>query len=112
SGQLYITLKPLAERHGESTFAVMTRLNRAAQAMPGVQMRLRPVQDLPSGGGGGGGGGGGQYQVQLKGNDIASLQQWTPKLVEALKKVPQLRDVGSDVDESGPRQTLVVDRDS
>ena len=112
SGQLYITLKPLAERRGESTFAVMTRLNRAAQAMPGVQMRLRPVQDLPSGGGGGGGGGGGQYQVQLKGNDIASLQQWAPRLVAELKKVPQLRDVGSDVDESGPRQTLVVDRDS
>ena len=113
SGQLYITLKPLAERHGESTFAVMTRLNRAAEAMPGVQMRLRPVQDLPSGGGGGGSGGsGGQYQVALKGNDIASLQEWTPKLVEALKKIPQLRDVGSDIDASGPRQTLVVDRDS
>ncbi|HEU4662667.1 MAG TPA: efflux RND transporter permease subunit [Dokdonella sp.] len=110
SGQLYITLKPLAERHGESTFAVMTRLNRAAQAMPGVQMRLRPVQDLPSGGGGGGGSGG-QFQVELKGNDIASLQAWTPKLVAALQKVPQLRDVGSDVDESGPRQMLVVDRD-
>ncbi|HEY6941025.1 efflux RND transporter permease subunit, partial [Dokdonella sp.] len=111
SGQLYITLKPLAERGGESTFAVMTRLNRSAQAMPGVQMRLRPVQDLPSGGGGGGGSGG-QYQVELKGNDIASLQAWTPKLVAALQKVPQLRDVGSDVDESGPRQMLVVDRDS
>jgi multidrug efflux pump len=111
SGQLYISLKPLAERKGESTFAVMTRLNKMAQALPGVQMRLRPVQDLPSGGGGGSGSGG-QYQVSLKGNDIASLQVWAPKLVEALKKVPQLRDVGSDIDEAGPRQTLAIDRDS
>jgi len=111
SGQLYISLKPLSQRHGESTFAVMTRLNRMAQDLPGVQMRLRPVQDLPSGGGGGGGSGG-QYQMSLKGNDIASLQVWAPKLVEALKKLPQLRDVDSDVDEAGPRQTLAIDRDS
>jgi multidrug efflux pump len=112
SGQLYISLKPLDERHGESTFAVMTRLNKMAQGIPGVQMRLRPVQDLPSGGGGGGSGSGGQYQVSLKGNDIASLQAWAPKLVDTLKKVPQLRDVGSDIDEAGPRQTLMIDRDS
>ncbi|MBO9661461.1 efflux RND transporter permease subunit [Dokdonella sp.] len=112
SGQLYISLKPLAERGGESTFLVMTRLNKMAGEVPGVRLRLRPVQDLPSGGGGGGGGTGGQYQVQLKGNDIVSLQEWTPKLVEALKKLPQLRDVGSDVDEAGPRQLLRIDRDT
>jgi multidrug efflux pump len=111
SGQLYISLKPLAERGGDSTFAVMTRLNKMAGEVPGVRLRLRPVQDLPSGGGGGGNSGG-QYQVSLKGNDIASLQEWTPKLVEALKKIPQLRDVGSDVDEAGPRQMLRIDRDT
>ncbi|MFC4820103.1 efflux RND transporter permease subunit [Dokdonella ginsengisoli] len=111
SGQLYISLKPLAERGGDSTFAVMTRLNKMAGDVPGVRLRLRPVQDLPSGGGGGGNSGG-QYQVSLKGNDIVSLQEWTPKLVEALKKIPQLRDVGSDVDEAGPRQMLQIDRDT
>jgi multidrug efflux pump len=111
SGQLYISLKPLAERHGQSTFEVMTRLNRTAQGLAGVQLRLRPVQDLPSGGGGGSGSGG-QYQVSLKGNDIATLQDWAPKLVDALKKIPQLRDVGSDIDEAGPRQTLQIDRES
>ncbi|MEO7431166.1 MAG: efflux RND transporter permease subunit, partial [Dokdonella sp.] len=112
SGQLYISLKPLAERDGASTFDVMTRLNRTAQDLAGVQLRLRPVQDLPSGGGGGGSGSGGQYQVSLKGNDIATLQDWAPKLVDALKKIPQLRDVGSDIDEAGPRETLQINRDS
>ncbi|MEO5560553.1 MAG: efflux RND transporter permease subunit [Dokdonella sp.] len=110
SGQLYISLKPLDQRQGESTFDVMTRLNLMAQGLPGVEMRLRPVQDLPSGGGVSGNGG--QYQVSLKGNDIGTLQEWTPKLVNALKKIPQLRDVGSDVDEAGPRQTLQIDRAS
>ena len=111
SGQLYVSLKPLSERNGESTFAVMTRLNKAAASIPDIQLRLRPVQDLPSGGGPGGGGGG-QYQVALKGNDLAELQLWLPRLVDALKQVPQLRDVGSDIDEAGMRQMLVVDRDA
>jgi multidrug efflux pump len=112
SGQLYISLKPLDQRNGESTFAVMTRLNKMAANVPGIQMRLRPVQDLPSGGGGGSGGSGGQYQVSLKGNDSVELQAWAPKLVEVLKKIPQLRDVGSDIDEAGPRQMLQVDRNT
>ncbi|MET0225852.1 MAG: efflux RND transporter permease subunit [Dokdonella sp.] len=112
SGQLYISLKPLEQRNGESTFAVMTRLNKMAANVPGIQMRLRPVQDLPSGGGGGSGGSGGQYQVSLKGNDSVELQTWAPKLVEVLKKIPQLRDVGSDIDEAGPRQLLQVDRNT
>jgi len=112
SGQLYISLKPLEQRNGESTFAVMTRLNKMAANVPGIQMRLRPVQDLPSGGGGGSSGSGGQYQVSLKGNDSVELQAWAPKLVEVLKKIPQLRDVGSDIDEAGPRQMLQVDRNT
>jgi multidrug efflux pump len=111
SGQLYVSLKPLAERHGESTFTVMTRINKVASSIPAIQLRLRPVQDLPSGGGPGGGGGG-QYQVALKGDDLAELQTWLPRLVDALKKAPQLRDVGSDIDEAGMRQMIVVDRDA
>ncbi|MBX3688733.1 efflux RND transporter permease subunit [Dokdonella sp.] len=109
SGSLYITLKPLAQRKGESTFDVMTRLNANAAKMPGLRLRLRPVQDLPSGGGGGSGSGG-QYQVQLKGNDIAALQVWLPRLVTELRKAPQLRDVDSDIGDAGPRQTLIIDR--
>jgi multidrug efflux pump len=110
-GQLYVSLKPLAERHGESTFTVLTRVNKVASSIPEIQLRLRPVQDLPSGGGPGGGGGG-QYQVALKGDDLAELQTWLPRLVDALKKAPQLRDVGSDIDEAGMRQMIVVDRDA
>jgi len=89
----------------------MTRLNKAASGIPDIQLRLRPVQDLPSGGGPGGGGGG-QYQVSLKGDDLTELQLWLPRLVQALKSVPQLRDVGSDIDDAGMRQMLVIDRDA
>ena len=111
SGQFFVGLKPLSERHGESTFDVMTRLNREAAAIPDIRLRLRPVQDLPSGGGRGGSSGG-QYQVELKGNNLKELEAWLPRLVDRLKQAPQFRDVGSDIDDSGMRQTVVVDRDA
>ena len=109
SGTLYINLKPLGEGRNESTFAVMNRLAEKAGKVPGIRLRLRPVQDI---GGGGGGGGGAQYNYSLYGTDLGQLQEWTPKLVEALKKLPQLRDVGSDLEDAGLRQNLEIDRDT
>ncbi|QSQ43693.1 efflux RND transporter permease subunit [Xanthomonas translucens pv. translucens] len=44
------------------------------------------------------------------GNDNAQLQRWLPKLQEALKRNPKLRDVGTDVDNAGLRQNIVINR--
>jgi multidrug efflux pump len=111
SGTLYINLKPLGEGRSESTFAVMSRLGQQAGKIPGIQLRLRPVQDI-GGGGGGGGGGGAQYTYTLKGDDLDALQEWAPRLVAELAKQPQLRDVALDVSDSGLRENLVIDRDT
>ncbi|GMV30746.1 MAG: acriflavin resistance protein [Rhodanobacteraceae bacterium] len=109
SGTLFINLRPLGEGRDVSTFVVMNRLSEKAALVPGIRLRLRPVQDI---GGGGGGGGGAQYNYSLRGSDLAQLQEWTPRLVEALKQLPQLRDVGSDLQEAGLRQNLEIDRDT
>ncbi len=111
SGQLFINLKPLGAGRRESTFAVMSRLSATLATIPGIRVRLRPVQDI-GGGGPGGGGSGAQYNYSLKGNDLTALQAWLPKLVEALKAKPQLRDVGSDIDSAGLRQNMLIDRDA
>ncbi|KZC19000.1 MULTISPECIES: efflux RND transporter permease subunit [Rhodanobacter] len=110
SGSFNIDLKTRAEGRQDDTFAVLARLSAKAANYPDLNLRLRPVQDLPSGGGGGTSQGA-QYQVSLQGNDLASLQQWLPKLQTELKKNPKLRDVGTDVDEAGLRQNIVIDRD-
>ncbi|MEO8672110.1 MAG: efflux RND transporter permease subunit [Tahibacter sp.] len=110
SGTLFINLKPLGDGRSESTAAVMARIGRATANVPGIRLRLRPVQDL--GGMGGGGGGGAQYNYSLKGDDFNELQTWAPRLVEALKQVPQLSDVASDLQKAGLRQNLVIDRDA
>jgi multidrug efflux pump len=109
SGSFNIDLKTRAEGRQDDTFAVLARLSAKAANYPDLNLRLRPVQDLPSGGGGTSQGA--QYQVSLQGNDLASLQEWLPKLQAELKKNPKLMDVGTDVDEAGLRQNIVIDRD-
>ncbi|HXD38597.1 MAG TPA: efflux RND transporter permease subunit, partial [Rhodanobacter sp.] len=110
SGSFNIDLKTRADGRKDDTFAVLARLSAKAAKYPDLNLRLRPVQDLPSGGGGGGDQGA-QYQIGLQGNDLAELQEWLPKLVAELKKNPKLADVGSDVEEGGLRQNIVIDRD-
>jgi len=110
SGSFNIDLKTRSDGRTDDTFAVLARLSAKAAKFPDLNLRLRPVQDLPSGGGGGGDQGA-QYQIGLQGNDLAELQEWLPKLVAELKKNPKLADVGSDVEEGGLRQNIVIDRD-
>jgi multidrug efflux pump len=110
SASFNIQLKTRAEGRREPTSLVVTRLSTKASKYPDLEVRMRAIQDLPSDGGGGGGSQGAQYRVTLQGNDAAQLQQWLPKLQAVLKANPKLRDVGTDVDEGGLRQNIVIDR--
>ncbi len=110
-GQLFINLKPLGKGRDASTFDVMNRLSKRSADVPGVQLRLRPVQDL-GGGGGGPRGGDSQFSYSLKGNSFNSLVEWGLKLAAEMKKLPQIADVGTDLDQGGLRQNLVIDRDT
>ncbi|UKE69912.1 efflux RND transporter permease subunit [Xanthomonas cerealis pv. cerealis] len=109
SARFNIELKRHDEGRTETTAQVLARLSAKADRYPDLQLRLRAIQDLPSDGGGGTSQGA-QYRVSLQGNDNAQLQQWLPKLQEALKRNPKLRDVGTDVDSAGLRQNIVIDR--
>jgi multidrug efflux pump len=111
SGSFNIELKTRAQGRKETTFDALARLSAKADRFPDLNLRLRPLQDLPTSGGGGSTQGG-QYSVALKGNDLNELQEWLPKLVDELKKNPMLKDVGSDIDAAGLRQNLVIDRDA
>jgi multidrug efflux pump len=110
SAQFNVELKTLDEGRKDSTATVVARLSAKADHFPDLDLRLRAIQDLPSGGGGGGSSQGAQYRVTLQGNDVAGLQEWLPKLQAVLKQNPKLRDVGTDVDDGGLRQNIVIDR--
>ena len=107
SGRILINLKPLEERN-ESAVDVIRRLQPKLAQLDGIRLFMQPVQDLTvedrvskT-----------QYQYSLEDPDAAELNDWTPKLVEALSELPQLRDVGSDQQDKGRRIFLTIDRNT
>ena len=107
SGRLLINLKPHAERE-LSASQVIERLRPQLARLPGIELYLQPVQDLTiedrvsrT-----------QFQLSLESPDLALLEQWVPRLVDALAREPQLRDVASDLQNRGLQVYLAIDRDA
>jgi len=107
SGRLQINLKPLSEREDRIP-AVIERLQQSIASLPGIELYLQPVQDLTidtqlsrT-----------QYQFTLQTGSLESLSLWVPKLTEALKQLPQLKDVSSDWQDRGLEAYIKVDRDN
>ncbi len=104
SGQVFVALKPLAERAGIDD--VMTRLRRKLAVVPGARLFLVPIQDIRVGGRQTNG----AYQFTLQADNTAALYEWTPKLQAALERSPVLRDVNSDQQQKGLETDLLIDR--
>ncbi|AWB08521.1 acriflavine resistance protein B (plasmid) [Azospirillum humicireducens] len=106
SGQIFIALKPKAEREDLAT--VTQRLRMRAGKVPGVQLFLMPVQDIRVGGFQGRS----QYRYSLQDADIGALNEWAPKLVEKMRTLPELVDVANDRQNGGIQANVIVDRDA
>jgi multidrug efflux pump len=52
-----------------------------------------------------------QYQFILQDADPAQLSEWTPKLIDKLRELPQLGDVASDISDQGLSVFVEIDRD-
>ena len=107
TGRMQINLKPLKER-GASAADVIRRLQPKLQKVDGISLFMQSVQDLTvedrvsrT-----------QFQYSLEDVDGKELAYWTPRFMERLKSLPQLRDVASDQLSNGLLATLTIDRDS
>jgi multidrug efflux pump len=107
SGRIQVTLKPLDQR-GISASDVIRRLQPELAKVHDVQLFMQPVQDLTvedrvsrT-----------QFQYSLEDADPAELRRWAPRVVTALRGLPQLRDVTSDLADAGRTLQVVVDRDT
>lgn len=107
ASRLTIDLKPLSERDHRAP-AVAQRLMRAADALPGMELYLQPVQDLTiedrvsrT-----------QYQFTVEALTQEELQTWLPKVVAALAAQPELADVAHDLQDKGRQAYVVIDRDT
>jgi multidrug efflux pump len=106
SGRILINLKPRDERKSDIA-AVMRRIQNSTAALTGVTLYMQPVQDLTIEGTVSKT----QYQFILQDADPVQLAEWTPKLVDKLRQLPQLGDVASDISNQGLSIYVEVDRD-
>jgi multidrug efflux pump len=100
----WAVLKPVGER--AATNDVIARLRRAMGAVSGVTPTVRSEQELVIGATQGGG----DYGYQITDPSAGELDQWVPKLTEAMGRLPQLRNVLSDSRKRSPTVKLVIDR--
>jgi multidrug efflux pump len=105
NGRLQIDLKPFEERDDTAT-QVITRLEKSAAAVAGIQLHLVSSQDLtvddqltPS-----------QYQFTLDDSESANLSALIPKLMEKLQHRPEMRDVIDNLQDQGLVAYVELDR--
>jgi multidrug efflux pump len=106
SGRILINLKPYDERKSDIA-TVMRRIQNATAPLTGITLYMQPVQDLTIEGTVSKT----QYQFILQDADPVQLSEWTPKLVDKLRQLPQLGDVASDISDQGLSVFVEIDRD-
>jgi len=107
SGRLQISLKPHEQREA-NVAQVMARLQAASSELPGIALFMQPVQDLSiedriakT-----------QYQLSLSSPDPAELAGANTRMLQAMQRLPQLRDVSSDLQQNGLQAFVEIDRDA
>jgi multidrug efflux pump subunit AcrB len=106
NGFVAIGLKPRDERSSTAD-QVIARLRREIAHVPGATIYLQAAQDLNVGGRLART----QYQYTLQDADLNELNDWAPRLLERLQKLPMLRDVTSDQQTDSSMLSLSIDRD-
>ncbi len=107
TGNDFIELKPLSERK-VSADQVLNRLRPKLAKVEGINLFLQSVQDVRIGGRTSRT----QYQWTLQDSDLDELNRWAPRVFEAVRKLPVLRDVTTDQQIAGLLQSLTIDRDT
>jgi multidrug efflux pump len=105
-GTLFISLKPLDERGGTTTQAVVNRLRQKTANIPGLNVFFFPMQDVRVGGRQADA----TYQFTLWDTDYRELQEWAPRVLAAIKTLPGLVDVSADRDQGGLQVNVSIDR--
>ncbi len=107
TSRLSVELKPLEDRDARAP-AIARRIMEKSTALPGMTLYLQPVQDLTiedrisrT-----------QYQFSIEALDRDQLDQWLPRIVNALSLRPELEMVTSDYQNPGRMAWLNINRDA
>ena len=105
TGNLYIALKPLAERK-VSAAQIIDRLRPQLNRLPVASAFLQAVQDLRIGGRSSNA----MYQYTIQSDNVQDLTKWGPILLGQMKHLPGLQDVSSDQQNGGLDELMNYDR--
>ncbi|MHA6139271.1 efflux RND transporter permease subunit [Pseudomonas mohnii] len=105
---MLVRLKPIKERN-ISAQKVIERLRKEMPKVAGAQLMLMADQDLQFGGGREQTTS--QYSYILQSADLGELREWYPKVVTALRALPELTAIDAREGRGAQQVTLIVDRD-
>ncbi len=107
---MFLALEPNVDRlkTGQTAEKIIADLRRKTSSIPGVQLFMQSAQELNIGARGSAT----QYQYTMTSLNLAELNEWAPKLMAAIARIPSLKDVATDQLQAGLRQQLVIDRDT
>jgi multidrug efflux pump len=104
SGTMYINLKDRSDR--DSADMVIARLRTATGAVHGARLYLQPTpelvlntDDIPT-----------EYQYTLSSGDSQVLRTWAPRFEQAIRGMPFMRDVQSDLRPGVAQLSIQIDR--
>jgi multidrug efflux pump len=104
-GNVYIALKPLAERK-VSAAEIINRLRPQLSRLPVASAFLQAAQDLRIGGRGSSA----MYQYTLQSDNVPDLFKWGPILLSEMRRLPGLQDVNTDQQNGGLAELMTYDR--
>lgn len=106
NGRILVNLKPHAQR--DRADEVITRLRENFANVQGIKGWMQPVQELSieakisqT-----------QYQMSLTASNAQQLEEWTPRLVSALREHPEFADVTSEGSGEGLQAYIDIQRDA
>ena len=106
SGRLLIALKPHNVR--DRAPVVMARIKDRVARQEGIALYLQPVQDMTiedrvsrT-----------QFQFTLESANDEELATWTQTVVDRLRRLPEITDVASDLQDQGLQAYVTIDRDT
>ena len=106
TGRYFIVLKPRDDRSLNSS-QIIDRLRPQLAKVQGANLFLQPTQDITVGGRIARG----SFQYTLQDTNIDELNEWSEKLLEKLRTLPELADVTSDLLANAPKLRITINRD-
>jgi multidrug efflux pump len=107
SAQMFITLKPRAERDLTAD-QLVAKLRVKLSKEAGARLFLIPSQDIRIGARISSS----QYEFTMKADELQELKEWEPKIRRSLSRLNELEDINTDYEDRGLQTSVVMDREA